>query len=516
MSDPQDQGKALAFDILDGILRSWWTVVAGGCLGVAAALIVVQYAPRVYEAQVRIHAESERLPDEFVTDLVTNDARFRINSLLGEVLDGDHLAERARETFAVGLSPAEQEDVLATIRSNVQLLYSKREKTMDIRFRDADPVRAAEVANHLGDLVVEANKEFRQKRAGTNLQVLEQLADDAAAMLKAKQDEIAEFRARYRNELPELLEQNMSALEARKSDLSVNLEAQSDLRQTIQNHEAQRSFAERPGVESSGTGTVTSETMPAGDLAELRAEEKRLLRRYAPSHPDVIAIQRQIEEIERRAATSPAPPPGPEEQPETEPQRPAPMFDAAAIRARGLEGNLRKLEEEESGIRADIARYQRRIDSTPTVRRQMEEMSGGLDVLIRKHNDRLSDVSDAQGAVVVEGEALGAQFEVIAWAPPRAPLVFPKPILVLGTCVSLGLVLFVAPIVARRFFSPIVRSESRLMSVAEIPVLVTIPAIPTPERAQRRKRQHILNFTLAAFSILAVAVVMVLKMMGLL
>ena len=44
-----------------------------------------------------------------------------------------------------------------------------------------------------------------------------------------------------------------------------------------------------------------------------------------------------------------------------------------------------------------------------------------------------------------------------------------------------GLALFVGPLILRRFLNPLVSSEAGLRAIVEIPVLVSIPRIPTAD-----------------------------------
>ena len=107
--------KIMILELVDTILRSWWTLVAGTCLGVAAAMLALQYMPRVYEAATRLNLSSRTLPGEFYTDTVAGDedpelqlAQLREQVLseryLRNIIDDEHLyllKDKLRRYFRV-------------------------------------------------------------------------------------------------------------------------------------------------------------------------------------------------------------------------------------------------------------------------------------------------------------------------------------------------------------------------------------------------------------------------------
>ena len=52
-----DEQKALAFEAIDRLFGSWWTVVAGVCIGAAVAIVALKNTDPIYAAQAAIKCD---------------------------------------------------------------------------------------------------------------------------------------------------------------------------------------------------------------------------------------------------------------------------------------------------------------------------------------------------------------------------------------------------------------------------------------------------------------------------
>ena len=114
---------------------------------------------------------------------------------------------------------------------------------------------------------------------------------------------------------------------------------------------------------------------------------------------------------------------------------------------------------------------------------------------------------------VVAGSCLGAasalvllsvvpqRFEAAAAAPHRAPLV------ALG--VLAGCLLFVGPLLTRRFLDPVIHCAEGVRSLSGVPLLARVPRIPTPGLDRERARRWLKNGVLSALSVAALVAALV-------
>src|SRR5262245_1019069 len=91
--------KLLVLELLDTLLGSWWTVVAGVCLGASAAILVVNDTRRTYAATAVIEADVDKLPEEFVRRTVSDDPKPQLPKLRSAVLSPDNMKVVIQQAF---------------------------------------------------------------------------------------------------------------------------------------------------------------------------------------------------------------------------------------------------------------------------------------------------------------------------------------------------------------------------------------------------------------------------------
>ncbi len=502
-----EERKVLVFELLDVVLKSWWTLIAGVCLGVGVALLVLAYTPAIYEATARLDAFTEMLPSDIVRPTVQNDAEVRLKTVHDQVMKREGLDQLVFARVGEPATAEERKALMSRVWSaNVRL--RQRTRFFEISYRDGDRFRAAKVANLLAELFIQENARQREQESEANTETLESLADDALAELQKEEQQVAAHLAAHRYETSEQLPVNTQMLTQRRDDLETNRTGQLAVEERIQIIESQR-------AERSLFGGDAADDAPAGAepaardlrLRQLQQELADLRLRYSDSHPSVIAVKRQIDEL----LAEPAPAPRAQGETRAPAASPTDVRDLQYdLQLRAARRELEELRAEERAIRRDIAMYERRIANTPGVEARLQELSRNVNVRRAKFDEYQRKLADAQGALKVESQQRGAKFSVVdAASPPGAP-VFPNPPLVLGIGVVAGLALFVGPALFRRLLRPLVSSESGLRQLAEVPVLVTIPSIPSPTRARTARRRFMKNLGLSMASMAALATVVVL------
>jgi uncharacterized protein involved in exopolysaccharide biosynthesis len=179
------------------------------------------------------------------------------------------------------------------------------------------------------------------------------------------------------------------------------------------------------------------------------------------------------------------------------------------LRIRDIEREIAQSEEDERDLRAEIAKYERRINATPAVGQKLDELSMGLDALTRKAESYRSKYETARDSQKLEEDSKMGRFQVIdAAVPPSVPL-SPKPAQLHGMGLIAGLLLFVGPVLLRQILRPTVGSEARLRELSEVPILVSIPSLDTPETLRRARFVKVKNFGFSMLSVAVLAAVLV-------
>ena len=500
-------GFGPVLEVLDRIMRSWWTVVAGACLGLSASLIALHYLPKTYEATTKILVSPPKLPQEFVKSTINDDTALRIAALREAVLSRPYMMTLIEKAYPGGRSEAETQGLLGSIRSRVEVNVERfsREGTglFAVKFRDSDPERAAAFVNDLAELYIKENSKYRSGRAKENTKSIEDLANNVRKQLEARDKVIADFRSQHLYELPERTDANLRLLESRQRDLDANIKALQSAQDRLHLLEAQ--LRSSGGSNPYAGSTSSSPDSYASRLSQLERELAALKARYLDNHPEVRAKEREIKDFVASTGTGSR-------------RDDANRDDSAAATApmsplerefRSQSAEVAGLQKEQTRIRSDIALYSGRIERAPQVQQQLEERTKGYDVLLQQFKQYESSVESAKGAQTIEEAQKGQQFEVIERAVPPAFPVQPIPSVILALGLALGLFFVAGPIVLLGFVRPTVQSEELLRSLVSVPLLVSIPRIETAAVKRKAVVDRVRNIALSTLSVAVLAIVVV-------
>jgi polysaccharide chain length determinant protein (PEP-CTERM system associated) len=484
----------MIFELLDRVLRSWWTVVAGVCIGLAGAIVFLHYAPKQYEANTKIFVAPPKIPEEYLQSVVTDDTQLRLEALKEAVLSRPYMLRLIEETFGLPATEEEAERLMAGIRGRVQVTVMRG--FFILSYRDNDAERAATVVNTLADLYTQQNVQYRTEMAKETTTTLEDLAGSAKVELETKEKAIAAFRARHLYDTGDQLQANLQLHASRQKDLESNSKALFAAQERLQILQTQQSHA------ASGAA-ITTPSVPSIDpysarLTVLQRELESLRARYHENHPDVQAKRRELEDM--LAGASGARASGDDAPNQKDQSRSSMPLSPLEVQIRSTAREIQALEAEQGKIRSDIALYQRRIEATPIVEQQLAELTKGYDVLVEQFKNYQSKAGSARGSQILEEGQKSTQFEVIERAVPPSIPVAPVPMIVYAMGLAGGLAFFVGPLLVYALINPVVHSEQGLEAVSKVPVLASIPRIETPQIVKAVRQARSINIGLSALS----------------
>jgi uncharacterized protein involved in exopolysaccharide biosynthesis len=240
-------------------------------------------------------------------------------------------------------------------------------------------------------------------------------------------------------------------------------------------------------------------TDPRGQQLEKEIDD--LLLRVTEDHPSVQKKRRELERI--RAADQPVVP-----RPSDEPEKEKALgLDIWETRLQASRLALERLQGEEAKLLAEIAKRQQYLANTPVVQQQLSDLAARISVLEQTSAENLRKVSAARSGEQLEQEDIANPFVITAFAAPQRDPVFPDRAAFLAAGVAGGLLLFVGPLLARVLLRPTIMTERTLRAMSDLPVLATIPVIPTPKFAKERQASMRRNFGLSFLSSLVLCCV---------
>jgi polysaccharide chain length determinant protein (PEP-CTERM system associated) len=498
----------IVLEIVDRILKSWWTVIAGICLGLAAATGALSYMPKVYEANTTIFVVPPQMPDQLIQSTVTDDMSTRLSALREAVISRPYMVQLINQIYGEIKDEQRLERMVGSIGSRVYVSLMRIDPrrgggVFRLSYRDSDPDRAADTINSLASLYIQQNIQFRTDQAQDTAETIKELADEVEVQLREVEREIAAFKERHLYDTSEHFNANLQQLSASRSELESNSRAIAQANDRLQalilqQEQSDLLAASMPDVVQPADPTRATYLRLRSELADLRA-------RYQEDHPDVRRKKKEFDDfIAENAAYLQVDPEAGEGSEDIEAPTTPLMAQIAAARR-----EIDRLTADGLRIQSDIEEYKRRIERTPRVDQELSELTKNHGVLQDKYRDYLEKYEDARAALRIEQAQQGERFEIIEEARPPMLPTKPVPAMIYGMGIIGGLCLFVGPIVLKFLLAPTINSESGLKAISEFPIFITLNQLQTTEIVRKHKRRIMKNVFATALSILVLAAVIV-------
>jgi len=496
----------IILEVLDRITKSWWTVVAGLCLGLAASTAALYFLPKVYEARTTIFVVPQGMSDQLVRSTVTDDMSTRLGALREAVISRPYMVRLISANYGKPEDQATLEKLIRSVSSRVRVslmrIDSRRGGGMfQLSFSDGDAQRSADVVNSLAQLYIDQNVQFRTNQAQDTANTMKELADEVGVQLQALDKDIAAFKEGHLYDTSDHFNANLQQMSASRQELDINGRALIQAQDSLQALQIQQE-------QSEWMASSVPESMPTSDpirlqYIRLRNELADLKTRYQEDHPDVRRKQQELDDFLTKNRTFlNIDGDNEQESPEQAPMTPL------MVQINSTRREITRLESEALRIQRDIDEYKLRIERTPRVDQEMAELTKNHGVLQDKYRTYMAKYEDARAGLRVEESQQGERFEIIEEA--MAPMLPSKPVPLMIYALGLvgGLAMFVGPVVARYFLVPTIVSEARLKELSEYPVLITLNQLQTPyiERMKRAGRIKNLLASMLSMALLAVVV----------
>lgn len=557
----EPEGPSLA-DYLGVAKRRLRPMLIAAGSGLLITLMLAFLLPPRYQSIATILIEQQELPTELVRSTVTSYADQRVQVISQRVMTTQTLLDiiRRYDLYPRQRNRDSREALIARMRDDIAVKMisadvidprSGRPTSATIAFsvayfnRSAD--QAAKVANELTTLFLNENLTSRTKLAEDAATFLEAEGDRVSRRISELEGKLAVFKSKHVNELPELVQLNMQLLdrtsqdlqqlETRKSSLEaqeVYLEAQlaqlkpnsavfSDSGERIlstvdrlktlrsQLASARALYApDHPDIarlsrEIAGLEGQSKDPADVNDLRrsleDARAELAQDRERYAPDHPDRVRLERQVASLERdlAAATAAAAKPA---QTQTQPTADNPAYIQIQSQLAATRNDLQALVAQREHQQRELESYQRKITLSPQIEQEYRELTRDYENARAKYQELRSKQGEATVAKNLESGRKGERFTLIE--PPLAPQEPVSPnrplVFVLGALLSLVTAIGVAALIES--LDATVRGRRDLMSlVAGSAPLAIIPLIRTEVSAPRPWRRA------AIIAVVAVAII---------
>lgn len=550
-------------DYLVAVRRRGLPALIAAASVLAVALAVAIFWPPNFRSTGTILIEQQEVPVDLVRSMVSSYADQRIQVISQRVMTSENLMRiiDRYQLYPDKRRKEPREALLNRMRDDIQFSMisadvvdprlgrpTKATIAFSVSYDNRSPTLAAKVANEIATLYLNENLQSRRQTADDTATFLTAEGDRLSKQIDGLETKLAGFKERNVNNLPELSQLNMQLMNRAEEELRETETRIRSLDQQIVYLDAQ--LAQLTPSSQMYTETGQRILSPTDRLKTLKSEYARANAVYAPTHPDILRMKREIEGLEKEvgrvdagndlahqlsdaqsqlaAAREKYAPDHPDvqmlermvvsletamrESPVTsdavrsDPDNPA-YIQVSAQREASVNERA-ALEKKSAGLRGRISQYEGRLAASPEIAREYGVISRELDNAQLKYREVRQKQMEATLAKNLETERKGERFTLIE--PPMAPEepVSPNRLLIvaLGTILSLGTA--VGLVVLLEVTDTSIRSRRDVEALIAVPPLAVLPWMDTPaERASRTKVRR-LSLAGAASSVVG-AVVMV-------
>jgi succinoglycan biosynthesis transport protein ExoP len=327
-----------------------------------------------------------------------------------------------------------------------------------VSFEGGSRSEAMDVTNRLTELLIERTSAVRDQQEHQTTKVVQAELESLGKKLSEQEQKLNEYKQKIGLARPDQIDANLKLFETLQTTLQAKTAA-------VAEEEAQRSavLQEIASLEAQGATKNASK-----ELQELRLKLKDAQARYTEQHPERIAMERQVRELERSGGSGGG---------EASPVYLRVVQLKADLQARN--SRIAAFRSEAAGLQAQLATYQHRIESAPQHEGTMAALTRDYEttkaqyqeLLAKEQQARLGYQLDQVNSTMVFRVVEPAQLPLAPVAPRRARIVL------MGLFAGLGLGLVLAFVFEQSDTS--FASVDDLQAFTTIPALAVIPAAET-------------------------------------
>jgi polysaccharide chain length determinant protein (PEP-CTERM system associated) len=503
------------------VLRRRWLVIIPLCLAMAGGLTWSLKAPKLFESKTMILVVPQKVPGDVVKPIISQETGSRITTVSQQILSRSNLEKIIQDFQLFADEPAKKtfmEDKVESVSKRIAIQVTRTgskegEEAFSIAYIDHDPNTAMRVANALASNFIEANLQTREETAAGTSDFLEVELEGMRDRLEQLDSKLRDYRKQYMGELPEQLDANLRILESlgkQLDDRKERLRSERSRLVIVENEidqlkrDLDRERSQVPGV---ARGTDAQADRSAPTLPQLYDQLAGMRAAYTDIHPDVIRLQKKIEDMQRelnRRSSERTAEPGVTPAPEGIQSVTSNQLADRSRQRMSIQADIGNLQQDVVKVEREIREYQQRIERTPKREEELRSLKRDYENLQTTYDSVLKRKLEAGMAVNLEKKKKGEQFRVLDYAKvpekPFSPDI--KKIFLISLAIGLGTGLGIIYMLG--FLDASVQRKEDLLAIG-VPLLVTIPRI-YDERAKARMRANNLASVLVSLAIGTVAV----------
>jgi polysaccharide chain length determinant protein (PEP-CTERM system associated) len=463
-------------DYVTILKRRWWIIVIPAIFLPIITYGISHFVQPRYTSQTLVLVEQQKVPDNYVKPIVTEDLSGRLASMKQQILSRSRLQPIIERFNLYGDSKMTMDDRIDAVRKNIGI--DPIQSTIPgagglpgffITYQASDARTAQLVCGEITSLFVNESINDRTASAeGTTAFLQAQLAD-AKRNLDDQDAKLARFQEENAGRLPGEEGANLNMLTSLNTQLDAATQA---LARLEQNKSYEEAMLAQQSAQNSQSGPGVAPQTQQLQLEQLLAQEADLTSRYTDDYPDVVTVRRKIKELRAQMAKAPEVSPIPAT---SAPNR-GDSLSVQQLRAqlRGLEQAITQKRHEQAQIQTQVRGYQGRLQSTPAVQEQFKKLTRDYTTAQQFYDDLLSKMNNAKMGTDLEKRQQGENFRVMDEPNlPEKPTFPNRLVFALGGLVG-GIALGLLIVGLIEYSDTALRSERDIWAFTKLPTLAVI------------------------------------------
>jgi len=494
--------------------RMWWIIIpllASILIGLGLYLKL----PKIYRASTLILVQPQKVPQEYVREIVSTDIEERVRTITQQVTSRTNLEKIIRE-FGLYNEPGPRmfmeekiEDLRKRITVEVSQSGRREASAFQIFFIGKHPNQVADVTNALASYFIAENLKLREDQATGTAEFLSEELETIRRTLLDKEAELKRYRESYMGGLPEQLDTNLKILERLQQQMTTNQEnlREAQNRKLLVQQQLADARQTRESIAPPPSAAPGEE--PEESLEQLNTLLTSLEARYTQRHPDVIRLKKKIADLESKEKSAPT-------KAQVMPQNTAFIETERNMvnQLREIDLQIQNLKAETLQLNSQIRYYENLVENTPKREQELMSLNRDYDNIRETYNSLLSRKLEAELAVSMERKQKGEQFRILD--PAEVPMKPFKPNMrrILLMSLFLGFALGCGLAYLKETTDTSFRRPEEIQDVLHMPVLAIMPFAYSAGEFRKVKRNKILAVLAVGVCFIGLAVLMVLSAKG--
>ncbi len=491
-------------DYLAMVKRRLKVILIPALLAPIAGFLVSYAFPPKYSSQSLVLVEGQKVPDAYVTPVITSDFTQRLATMQQQVLAGNRLRPMIER---LGIAkPGEEGAIIQEIRTNMTVepvitditanapsapsSSSKKSKGKKpsgtevpgfyVRYISSTPRRAQQICSELTGLLVEENLRTRAGVAQGTTDFLTRQVDEAKSALDDQDAKLADFKRKYMGQLPGDSENNLRILMSMNSQLDANT-------QTLNRAQQDKAYTESLLAQQLAawktSGSSNSPQTMEQQLNILQAQLMQLQARYTDDHPDVIKTKADIAEVKKRLAEASNAAAASTDTTQKANASEPPEIRQLRLQVHQYDNVITQASADQKRLQSQIQLYQARTAMSPAIEEQYKGLTRDYDNAQSQYRDLLTKKSSSELAANMESQQQGEQMHVLDPAGLPSDPSFPNRLFFAGGGLGAGLALGVGIALWLEIRDRSIRTEKDASAAMDLPLLVSVPWVSDEDEA---------------------------------